>query len=167
MQISSILGCVAFVGALCLFLPTGTSAPPAGNAGDPLAQQPAEPTGHLVLVVQGDAHALRVTNVVAKTDPFAGVPKGLTSDWQLVIADAAGAELGRYPIDMAHFDLEPANVGRGRVVTGDVVRDSRVTLLLSVPDFAAAASMTFVHGQQQVGAVSALELRQLRLDGGK
>jgi hypothetical protein len=147
----------ALLGALFVLQPT--------SAGS-LAAPASTPSGHLVLVVDGDANQLRVSHVVQKDTAFGGVPKGLTSAYELSIRDAAGAELGRYPIDLAHFDLEPAHVGRPLQVTGDIVRDSHVTMLLNAPAFPAAADYVFLRAGAVIGRQTGLELQRLQ-DGGK
>jgi hypothetical protein len=151
------LGVSALLGAIFVLQP---------NSAGPIAAPASTPSGHLVLVVDGDANQLRVSRVVPKATAFGGVPKGLTSAYELSIRDAAGAELGRYPVDLAHFDLEPTHVGRPLQVTGDIVRDSHVTMLMNVPDFPQAADYVFLRAGAELGRQTGLELQRLQ-GGGK
>lgn len=126
-----------------------------------------DPTGHLVLVVEGDVHGLGITAVVPKPDPFGGVPKGLTSDWQLDVLAADGAVLGSYPVDLSQFDLDPTRVGKPPAVEGCIVRASRVGMLLNIPDFPGAAELRFTRKGEPKGGLDAAGLRRLRAGGGR
>ena len=124
--------------------------------------------GHYVLVVEGDRNALAVTHANRKTDPWAGVPKGFTSAWMLVIRDDRGAMLAEVPLDVTPFATGAGELGKPVRVEGCVVRDSRVAMLVNVPRFAAAASYAFtrVDGGRTValGAVAAETVRELAGD---
>ena len=123
-------------------------------------------TGHFVLVVEGDANQLRVSHAVHKDTPFAGVPKALISDYQLSIRGADGVELGRYPVDLSQFDLDLTRVGRPLQVTGDIVHDSHVTMLMSVPDLAQATDYVFLRAGAVIGQQTQAEVQRLQ-GGGK
>lgn len=145
--------------------PIGT----AGDAQDPMrdvVQEPAAGPGHTVLVVEGTVRALGVTAAVAKPDPWAGVPKGLQSAWSLAILAADGRELARVPLDLSPFDTDPRRIGQPVSVEGCIVRDSRIVMLVNVPNFAAAARYVFEHRGRPLGEISAPELRRL-VGGGK
>jgi hypothetical protein len=78
-----------------------------------------------------------------------------------------GQELGRFPIDLARFDLDPAHVGRGPTVPGDQVRTPAIALPVSVPDFAAADNIVVLHDQLPIAAVSSSTLATLLAIGGR
>jgi hypothetical protein len=133
------------------------------RGGEP--QQPL-PNGHLVLVVEGDVTALRVSHAAHKQEPCGQVPKGLQSEFRLAVVDAAGVELCSQPIDLSLFDTDPLHIGRPVQVTGCIVKDWRIALLVNVPDYPQADRLVFWRGKQQLGALSQRELQQL-LGGGK
>jgi hypothetical protein len=151
---STTLLCLGAFGALFLATPVP----------QPLPQ---DPTGHLVLVVTGDARQLQIDAAVRKADPFGGVPQGLKSDWSLSIRDVDGKELGRYPLDLSHFDMDPANAGKPPRVLGDHFRSTAVALPVSVPDFPRADSIAILRGDVQLTAVSGAALRALLAGGGR
>lgn len=99
--------------------------------------------GHYVLVVEGDRTGLQIKHAVAKTDPWAGVPKGFTSDWTLTIRDAAGELLAEVPLDVRPFDLRPERQGQAIQVEGCQVHDPHIAMLVNAPRFATAASYAF------------------------
>ncbi len=161
MQLSHALGAGAALAVLGWFFASATPAPAA-----PPPQEPEPPVaaGHYVLVVEGDRNALTITCAAAKAAPWAGVPKGFTSDWRLAIQTARGEVLADVPLDMAPF-ATGAN-DRGVRVEGCIVRDSRIGMLVSVPAFAAAASYTFTRpgapGERLVlGALTGERVRTL------
>ncbi|MBL8750892.1 MAG: hypothetical protein JNK78_17155 [Planctomycetes bacterium] len=124
------------------------NAPPAALPGAPT--QPTQPTqpppvarGHLTLVVEGDRDQLTIRRAVAKEDPWAGVPKGLTSAWTLTIRAQDGSTLAEIPLDLVHFDTAADRKGAAVRVEGCVVRDSRIAMLVNVPRFAEAATYQF------------------------
>ncbi|MBX3462236.1 MAG: hypothetical protein KF830_03625 [Planctomycetes bacterium] len=121
-----------------------------GDAAPPLLPPPPPPPaadGHYSLVVEGDRDHLAITHARAKAEPWAGVPKGLQSDWRLQIRAADRSLLAEVPLDLAAFDLAPARKGGAVEVDGCIVRDPRVAMLANVPRFAAAAEYTFVRRQ--------------------
>lgn len=153
---NSALLCI-LLGTLCLSSPPSAPQDPA----------PAQPTGHLVLVITGDARQLLIEAAVRKPDPYGGVPKGLVSEYRLSIRDGKGAELGSYPLDLSHFDLDPANAGKPLRVTGCTFRSTTVALPVNVPDFPQASSIVILRGDRQVGAVAGAALQALLAGGGR
>lgn len=108
--------------------------------------------GHLILVVEGDANGLSVTHITTKEEPYS--PSRLPdSDWSLSVRRADGVELGRFPVDVSRFDLSAARVGQGLRVDGDVVWDTRVATLVSIPRFAGAAELVFHRQGRRIGTV--------------
>lgn len=158
MQLSHLLGASALLAGLSFVLAARSD----GAASDPVLppQQPVA-NGHFVLVVEGDRDQLGITAVSQKLDPWAGVPKGLTSAWSLSIRDAAGAELANVPLDLSKFDLDPAQKGKPLRVQGCIVKDSHVAMLANVPCFANAASYVFLRDKTAVGTVEGAAVRQL------
>jgi hypothetical protein len=134
---------------------------------DAPATPPAPPVadGHYVLIVQGDRDQLAIVHARAKADPWAGVPKGLRSDWLLRIHAADRTLLAEVPLDLAAFDLSPERKGGAVAVEGCIVRDPRVTALVNAPRFAAAADYTFVRrdatGDVLLGVVAGDQVREL------
>lgn len=155
MHFASAIGLGAVLGAIYAFVPAA-----------PTRSVSAAQAGHLVLVLAGNCQHLEVVAAVRKVDPFGGVPKGLTSSYELSIRDAAGQELGRFPIDLARFDLDPAHIGLQPAVNGDQVRTRDIALPVSVPDFPAAASIVVLHDQMPIGAVANGDLAALVALGG-
>jgi hypothetical protein len=143
-----------FAGVGLLFSPgdptttTTTSPPPAAE-------------GHYVLVVEGDRDRLQVTHCRHKPDPWAGVPKGFTSEWSLVIRDGSGAVLAHVPLDVARFATDAAQQGKAVRSTGCIVHDPRIAMLVNVPCHAAAASYTFARGKTPLGEVDGDAVRRL------
>lgn len=128
------------------------AAPPAAN-------------GHYTLVVEGDRDQLAITHAVWKADPWAGVPKGLTSDWRLLVLDAKGDELANVPLDLSAFDLRPEAKGSAVRSTGCTVLDARVAMLVNVPCHAEqAAAYVFRRGADEVSRTAGVEV--VRLAGG-
>ena len=145
------------LGALCALALTVSAAATltlARHATSPPAAPPAptEPDGHLVLQIEGDARALQVTRITRKPDPCG--PARFTSASAIVVRDAAGSELGRVPLDLSLFDLDPAHVGRPLHVDGCVVRDTRVAMLANVPHWPDAASLEIVHEGRVLGVLA-------------
>jgi hypothetical protein len=116
--------------------------PPATPAA--AAPLPATAVGHYLLVVEGDRDSLTITAASHKADPWAGVPKGFTSEWQLDIHDGSGAMLAEIPLDVSAFATGALDKGRPLQVQGCVIRDARIGMLVSVPAFPTAATWTFV-----------------------
>jgi len=130
---------------------------------DPIVAAPA--AGHLVLVVEGDRDRLAVTFARRKPDPWAGVPKGFTSDWRLSIRDADGAELAGVALDLSAFDLRPEQKGRPLGVRGCIVSDPRVSMLVNAPSHADADHYVFLRGDTVVGGFDAAALDRLIAGG--
>lgn len=161
--------------ALALLLGVAATTAPQPDRRSP-PQDPAPAPGHLVLVVEGDVTALRITAAVAKPDAFGGVPKGLVSDFAWRAVDGKGNELARVPIDLSAFDTDPRNVGKPVVVTGCEVRSARIGVLLNVPVVAGAVRFEIVRTEPTappkapttlvLGQVAADELAAL-LRGGR
>lgn len=139
----------------------------AGDGSAPSTPPPTPPVadGHYVLVVEGDRDRLSISHARAKADPWAGVPKGLRSDWLLRIHGDDGALLAEVPLDMSAFDLSPARKGGKIEVEGCIVHDPHVAMLVNAPRFAAAASYTFVRrdrqGEVALGVVAGAQVRDL------
>jgi len=145
---------------------TGSLLPNASAPQDPqpprTAQDPlAAARGHLVLVVEGDVTRLRITAAVAKPDRWAGVPKGLTSDFALVVQDRQGKDLVRVPLDLSAFETDAAKVGTPVVVTGCEVKSASIGVLLNVPALPDAARYVIVRGKTTLGSTTAVELDAL------
>lgn len=117
--------------------------------------------GHLVLVVEGDVTALRVTHAQAKPDPWAGVPKGLRSEFSVRALDGSGAELLAAPLDLSKFDTSPARFGGPDVVRGCEVHSPRIGILVNVPALAEAAQWQFAQGAKVLGTLTKGELDRL------
>jgi hypothetical protein len=152
-------GTLLSFGALCAVLAVsahrGNVAPPAA-ATAPLH----EPTGHLVLIVQGDANELRVTGAVAKATPCGAQPKA-QSNWQVRVLGPGGVVLHSQPLDLSGFDVDPDHVGRPDQAVGCVVRSTHVAMLVNVPAFANATAIEFVCGGVRKGCCPAVELDNL------
>ncbi len=139
MQYLPFLGAGAALAALGLLSHTAPGEP--ASAAPP---QPPVAAGHHVLVVEGDRNTLTITAASAKDAPWGGVPKGFTSDWRLVIADANGTPLAEVPLDVRPFATGVQQVGEPDHVQGCIVTSSRIGMLVNAPAFASAASLTFV-----------------------
>lgn len=163
MHVHHLLGAVALATGLGFTFLAGSGNPPADDVGaiGASAPQPTPPNGHFALVVEGDRDQLGVTFARHKPDPWAGAPKGMLSPWTLSIRDAAGVELAVVPLDMSKFDLRAASKGNGLDVQGCVVTDSRVSMLVSVPSIAHAASYVFLRDRIVVSVVDAQTVNQL------
>ena len=110
-----------------------------------------EPVGHLILQVEGDATALRVTRITKKVDAC-GLAR-LASPHEVVIRDAVGGELGRVPLDLSAFDLEPNRAGQPLRVEGCKVLDPHVAMLANVPHWPTAAALEIVSRGRVLGAL--------------
>jgi hypothetical protein len=141
MQLAQTMGAGVAVLTLGWFAFTDHS--PAAN-GQPLPPTPAVANGHYTLVVEGDRNALAITTAVWKEAPWAGVATGFASKWQLRILAADGALLAAVPLDVSSFATGLHEVGKAPTVTGCVVRDSKIGILVNVPAFAAAHAYQFV-----------------------
>jgi len=112
----------------------------------PVAQplpEPPQPNGHFALVVEGDRDRLAITHANGKAAPWAGVPKGFTSAWRLTVLGAGGQILAEVPLDVSAFDVSADRKGGPVQVTGCIVRDPRIVMLVNAPRFAEAAVYTF------------------------
>jgi hypothetical protein len=105
--------------------------------------------GHYVLVVEGTRNQLAITAASAKTDPWAGVPKGFDSPWRLRILDARGGVLADVPLDLSKFDTDAGAPLRPVRSTGCIVHSGAIGVLVNVPAFANAASYTFLRPEPQ------------------
>jgi hypothetical protein len=112
---------------------------------------PAAPQGHLVLQIEGDALALRVTRITVKPDPCGR--NRIDSAWRIVAFDAAGRELGGAPLDLRQFDLDPAHVGAPLRVVGCRIVDTRVATLANLPHWPDTVRLAIVEGGRMRGAV--------------
>lgn len=111
-------------------------------------------SGHLLLVVEGDANGLRVSHITPKQDPH-NPTRGLESEWSVAVLSFDGSELGRFPVDLSQFDLDPARVGQPLRVEGDVVWETQVATLVSIPYFANAEGLVFRRQRRVVSTVPA------------
>ncbi len=160
MHLHHVLGGSLLLAAFAWFVTTGDgSAPPTPPATPPVAD------GHYALVIEGDRDQLSISHARAKGDPWAGVPKGLQSEWLLRVRAADGAVLAEVPLDMSAFDLAPERKGKAIEVEGCIVRDPHVAMLVNVPRFAAAADYTFVRHERgrdvPLGVVTGAQVRDL------
>ena len=130
---------------------------PAGAPTAPAPQDP-EANGHWVLVVEGNVERLAVTAAIPKPDPWAGTPTGLQSPFTLRLLDGKGALLQAVPVDLSRFDTDPAHIGKPVAVTGCVVRDSRIGLLVNVPQLQGLRRFEFWRDAARIGATDLLAL---------
>lgn len=162
---------VALAGLGWIFVPHASPAsdalPPANPPTAAAAAQRPEAHGHYALVVEGDRDHLTITHAHWKPDPWAGVPKGLTSDYRLAVLDAAGDELASVPLDLSKFDLRPEAKGSAVRSEGCTVLDARVAMLANVPCHGDLAAVhVFYRGGEELGRVLAATVRDLA-GGGK
>ena len=108
------------------------------------------PTGHLILLIEGDAGGLRVTHITAKRDAYNPV-HGSRTPYQVVVHDATHKVLGRYPLDLSNFDLDPNNAGKPLRVQGCEVIDTKVAMLTNIPWFPNASFLEIQKSQVAVG----------------
>jgi hypothetical protein len=163
MHLTHLLGGVLLVAAFGWFVTSGDGSAPLTPPAAPVGQPPVA-DGHYALVVQGDRDQLAITHAVGKDDPWAGVPKGLQSNWRLRIHHRDGSLLAEVPLDLSAFDLAPERKGGPIEVEGCIVRDPRIAMLVNVPRYD-AASYTFVrrerNGEVQLGFVTGDQVRDL------
>jgi hypothetical protein len=126
---------------------------------DPPAIPPAS-KGHLVLLIEGDAHGLRITHITAKRDPYNPV-YGARPPHDIVLYDQNARELGRYPLDLSRFDLDPANAGKPPRVQGCEVIDTKVVLLANIPWLPNASFLEIEKGTTSVGELAASDYARL------
>lgn len=143
------LGVVAVLGTLAL-LPRSTTRP---------AIPPAS-KGHLVLLIEGDARGLRVAHITAKRDPYNPV-YGMKQPHEIVLYDQNAQALGRYPLDLSKFDLDPANVGKPLRVQGCEVIDTKVVLLCNIPWLPNASFLEIEKGTTSVSELVASDYTRL------
>ena len=123
-------------------------------------------SGHYVLVVEGNRNGLAVTFARKKADQWAGIPKGLSSNWRGSILDDKRQELASIPIDVSSFATDAQSVGQPPRVQGCMVVDSKIGLLLNVPAFATAANYVFSRSEAngevtKLGTTSGPAVREL------
>ncbi len=148
------LGVAAVLGTLALFAASGDPSGPVDRTDPADPANPLAPRGHLILLIEGDARGLRVTHVTAKKDPYN--PVDGKASHEIVIYDTTARVLGRYPLDLSKFDLDPAHVGKPLRVEGCEVIDTKVVMLASIPWLPNAAALEIEKGAVPVGgAVSA------------
>jgi hypothetical protein len=126
---------------------------------------PRQPVGHLILQIEGDARALRVSRITPKPDPC-GPIAGFVSEFSVAVFAADGTELGRYPLDLSAFDVDPARVGGAVRVEGCVVRDTRIATLANVPHWPDAARLEIARGGAVMGRLLAAEISAMTSAGG-
>ena len=153
MQLQSALGAVGTLAVLgTVFLlnahPSPTLSSDRSNPGTP------------ILLVEGDARALRVTHVFAK--PSAYQRTKAKSRWQVVVYDGDSREIGRYPMDLSAFDLNPNHVGKATEAHGCEVIERKVNALVNIPDHADASFLVLEHNGRTVGEVSPRDLQTMR-----
>lgn len=168
MHIAHVIGAGVAVLALGWFAFTERATP---GASQPVPPTPPEANGHYVLVVEGDRNALAIRHAVWKDAPWAGSPAGFTSKWQLQIHDADGVLLSSVPLDLSPFATGAHEVGAPPTVTGCVVRDSRIGMLVNAPAYPTAQRYRFVRDDglaepTELGAMASSEVRNLA-GGGK
>lgn len=123
-------------------------------------------SGHLLLVVEGDANGLRVSHITPKQDPH-NPTRGPESEWSVAVLGFDGTELGRFPMDLSQFDLDPARVGQPLRVEGDVVWETQVAILVSIPYFANAEGLVLRRQRRVVSTVPAAVYARLIAGGGR
>lgn len=143
--VSGALGIAAVLGTLAL---------------QPKPKTPPPPKGHLVLVIEGDARGLEVTHVTAKADPYNRV-FGPKPAHEIVLYDRTGTELGRCPLDLSRFDLNPANVGKAVRSEGCTVIDSNVVMLANIPWLPDTSYLEIQKGATKVGELSVASYARL------
>jgi len=121
---------------------------------------PPVPKGHLVLLIEGDARGLRVTHITAKTDPYNPV-YGVKPAHEVVVYDRNAKVLGRYPLDLSKFDLDPKNVGKPLRVEGCQVIDTKVVVLTNIPWLPNASFLEIEKGPASLGEVTAADYARL------
>ncbi len=121
---------------------------------------PPPPNGHLVLLIEGDARGLKVTHITAKPDPVNPV-YGPKPSHEVVLYDRNSKELGRYPLDLSKFDLDPANVGKPVRSEGCTVIDSRVVMLTNVPWLPNTSFLEIEKGATVVGELGTSDYARL------
>ncbi|MCK5942385.1 MAG: hypothetical protein KAI24_10480 [Planctomycetes bacterium] len=173
MQTSHLFGAAALVVVAAVLVgerhAAGDPATPAAApvvAPSPAPVGPPEADGHFVLVVEGDRNGLDVTFASRKAAPWAGVPKGFTSNWQLTVLDAADRQLAQVPLDVRPFATDAGSLGKPARVRGCIVVDSKIGMLVNVPRFAEAHAYRFSRTEPRgdvtlLGTVTGDRVREL------
>jgi hypothetical protein len=131
----------------------------AATAQDPGSPKPTN--GHVVLVVEGNVKALRVTRAVAKQDEWGGAPKGLVSEFALVMLNGDGKELQRVPLDLSKFETDESKIDSPVVVKGCEVKSPQIGALLNIPVVDGVATYRFVRGERTIGEVDAASMQRM------
>ena len=131
----------------------------AATAQDPSSEKPA--SGHVVLVVEGNVKALRVTRAVSKQDEWGGVPKGLVSEFALVMQNGEGKEVQLVPLDLSKFETDETKIDSPVVVNGCEVKSPQIGALLNIPVVDGVATYRFVRGERTIGEVDAASMQRM------
>ncbi|MHC4514161.1 MAG: hypothetical protein ACYS5W_10725 [Planctomycetota bacterium] len=150
MQYRFAAGVLGVVVTLCTLALVPTLAPPVPPDPDPAPAIPTGPTGHLVLLIEGDARGLAVTHITTKPDAYNPV-HDVKTPYELVVYDSNDNALGRYPLDLSKFDLDPKNVGKPLEVKGCEVIDRKVAMLTNIPWFPNASFLDIQRSGMSVG----------------
>lgn len=140
----------------------------AGNLSQPSTSRPSAPplqAGHLILHVEGDIRRLQVTWITPKKSEYNKVSG--TSPFSVVLLDAAGQELGSYPVDLSRFDLDARNIGKPLRVEGCEVWDTKISTIVNVPYLPAASAVEFRRGAQVLGMLAEVDYRKMIAAGGE
>ena len=127
------------------------------------ASAPRRDFGHLILQIEGNANALRVTRITPKKSGY-NTTKGV-SPYHIALLDAGGQVLGSYPLDLSMFDMNPAQVGKPLQVQGCAIRDTRVAALTNVPYLATASAIRILHGKRVLGVLNGTTYEKLVAQG--
>ena len=165
MQSTHLLGAGCLIAALGWFVTVSSGDNPPGSGAPSAPPAPPTPRGHYVFVVEGDRDQLAITHANRKADPWAGTPKGFTSDWTLTIHGGDGTLLAEVPLDVRAFDVEASRKGQPLRVEGCVVLDPRIGMLVNAPCFDEAATYTMARrgeaGRVVLGTADAARIRDL------
>ena len=131
---TGVLGVVAVLGTLALVPRLTAPRLTAPRLTAPRVAPITGPTGHLILLIEGDARGLRVSHITAKKAPYNPV-RGAQTPYAVVVHDGNHKVLGRYPLDLSHFDLDAKNVGKPVRVQGCELIDTKVAMLTNIPWF--------------------------------
>jgi hypothetical protein len=127
------------------------------------ASAPRRDFGHLILQVEGNANALRVTRITPKKSGYNTTKR--VSPYRIALLDAGGQILGSYPLDLSMFDMNPARIGKPLQVQGCAIRDTRVAALTNVPYFAKASAIRILHGKRVLGVLNGPSYKTLVAQG--
>ena len=120
--------------------------------------------GHLILQVEGDVTSPEVMWITPKKAAYNPV-RGTQSEFQLELLDGLGRVLGSYPLDLTHFDLNPANIGKPLKVHGCEVRDTKIATIVNVPFLVAATSLRIRRGKAVLSTLEAAGYSHLLAEG--